>query len=1449
MKTVKIFISSTFKDMNAERDVLIKWVFPKLREEAESKLGVRIQEVDLRWGITEEEARKGSIMDLCLSGIDECRPYFLCMLGKRYGWIPAPVAVNAEVMEAVFEKASDAEMEILRKAYGRSDEVVYTLDLKLSDNEKEAARAILEGYGVKEAGRSITEQEIEHVLDKDSVPKHIRQLDQFMKEHKEDISEEEEKYVLSYYIRAGSENVWYLKPGLKADEKIKLSHILSRIGAKIGYHTFFFVREDCGEEGADYIETKAEVGQKLEDLKNRIEEDKGQLDGYAYYKCQWVDKPIDGQPFIQGLDDFGKMVCKMLWEHIKNNPELRNTEKEKVGLELEEELQMKYVDGRTYNFRGRAEVLDNIKKTIGLAQNGKLLSQRAGKETGYILITGEPGSGKSAVMAKLYMELQKQYKEDDIIIIGRFVGATGRSTSPGNLLVDFCEIIKKKCKLEDDIPVDYNELKVVFAKFLGKANRRVILLIDAVNQLRGNSAASMSWLPKVLPEGVCILLSLAEDEKIGQKGGVDIPACEIRIKALTEEERTEISVSYLGQYNKKLAEEQIKSIITKKEAHLPLFLRVSLEELRMVSRYEELPEYFTNTLKDSTEEMFRQMLIRLENELEQTMPGRGKQLFIDFVKYIAAGRNGMTEQDLRLLLGDWHKIDNNKSLGELRIDDYHWGELKRSLRTVLFLSGGEWNFFHQQLKQAVGERYLEKEEDRKKMHMIIADYLEKMGYEHGTTAKDLPHHLKKADKTDELRNLLFTFKWMYEKLKATNVNELISDYDLLDEREIKRIKDAITLSAHIVSKDIRQLPTQIYGRLLSYKADHKIGMLLKEIRNWSEFVWIRPVNICLQQPGSTLLRTLAGHADEVYGVCITTDGKKAVSASNDRTLKVWDVETGEEIRTLTGHTAVVSGVSVIPGGSKAVSASLDKTLKVWDIDTGELIKTLYGHTEWIRGVSITADGKKAVSASWDNTLKVWDIETGKEIRTLTGHTDGVEGVSITPDGKKAVSASKDKTLKVWDLETGEEIRTLTGHTNWVRGVSITPNGKKAVSASSDKTLKLWDIETGEVIKTLYGHAGDVIGIGITCDGKKAVSASSDKTLKVWDVETGEEIRTLTGHTGGVTGVSITPDGRKGISGSWDKTLKIWDMEAEEGIRASTGHTGMVEEVCITSDGKKAVSASWDNTLKIWDTETGMEIKTLTGHHSFVNSAGITPDGKKVVSASRDRTLKVWDMETGKEIRTLTGHTNNVNPVCITPDGRKAVSAAEDKTLKIWDIETGRELVTLAGDNNTVSITPDGKKAVSSSGSRTFKVWDLETGREIKTLTGNADWVMGVRITPDGKKAVSASNDNTLKLWDLETGKEIWTLTSHTNSVTGVSITPDGKKAVSASRDNSLKLWEVETGRMLASFQAEEGLKGYNNCTVTSDGLIIVTGIFTHNLYFLKIEGENSSTARPMELGR
>jgi WD40 repeat protein len=724
------------------------------------------------------------------------------------------------------------------------------------------------------------------------------------------------------------------------------------------------------------------------------------------------------------------------------------------------------------------------------------------------------------------------------------------------------------------------------------------------------------------------------------------------------------------------------------------------------------------------------------------------------------------------------------------------------------------------------------------------------------TLSHLPAHLVAAGRSEVAYDLLIDYRFIRAKVEAGMVNELLDDYDLAvataptghDPHVLALIQGALRLSAHALARDPAQLPSQLTGRLLA-RREMEIEKLLRQVCEQTKTPWLRPLKANLTAPGGPLVRTLAGHADVVAAVAITRDGRLVVSGSWDRTLKLWDLANGLELRTLAGHTGQVYAVAVTPDGRLAVSGSEDRTLKVWDLGNGVELHNLASHIEGVSAVAITPDGRLAVSGSYDNTLKVWDLATGTELCTLTGPTHGVPAVAVTTDGRLAVSGSGfwDPDLKVWDLATGTELRTLAGHEYGVPAVAVTPDGRLVISGSGDNTLKVWDLATGVELHTLVGHAHWVSAVAVTPDGRLAVSGSTDTTLKVWDLARGTELRSLAGHGEPVHAVAVTPDGRWAVSGSHDHTLKVWDLStalnadqaSDAELHALAGfHTDVVYAVAVTPDGRQAISGSGDKTIKLWDLASGAEQRTLAGHGGSVYAVAVTPDGRHVVAGPGHPgcRLRVWDLATGAELRTLAGfHHDDVLAVAVTPDGRQAVSGSRDNNLKVCDLTDGTELHTLAGHHGSVhalAVTSDGRQAVSGSDDLSLKVWDLASGAELRTLAGHTHWVHAVAVTPDGQRVVSGSHDHTIKVWDLTNGIELRTLAGHIHWVHAVAVTPDGQWVVSGSHDHTIKVWDLTNGYLLACFEDDSSVV---TCAVGPDNISVVAGDMSGRVHVLCLE--------------
>ncbi|MBW4574594.1 MAG: FHA domain-containing protein [Aphanothece sp. CMT-3BRIN-NPC111] len=298
------------------------------------------------------------------------------------------------------------------------------------------------------------------------------------------------------------------------------------------------------------------------------------------------------------------------------------------------------------------------------------------------------------------------------------------------------------------------------------------------------------------------------------------------------------------------------------------------------------------------------------------------------------------------------------------------------------------------------------------------------------------------------------------------------------------------------------------------------------------------------------IRTLKGHVASVRSVAISPDSQTIASGSDDNTIKLWHLTSGSLIRSLTWQSGVFqfhreatwfTSVAISPDGQTLASGCLDKSLKVWNWNSGQLIRNIKGHSDSVNAIAISRNGQTLVSGSRDNTIKVWNLTTGQLISTLRGHANSVLAVAISPDGKTIASGSRDNTIKLWNLFDGKLLRTFTGHLDQVRAVAFSADGRTLTSGSNDKTIQLLHLGSGTILRTLNGHSDFVTSVAISPNGSTLISGSCDKTIKLWHWESGQLIDTLIGHSETIHCVAISPDGNTIVSSSDDGAIKIWQV--------------------------------------------------------------------------------------------------------------------------------------------------------------------------------------------------------------------------------------------------------------------------------------------------------------------
>ena len=1361
-ETVYVFVSSTFNDMHGERDYLVKEVFPELRDWCEERK-LRLVDIDLRWGVSEADATHNQrVVEVCLQNIDRCRPFFLCFLGQRYGWIPGAGDVSAETLArypglkaAIVEQRSVTELEVLHAVVA----------------------PFVGGEAKLAAGQSFLYlRDDDYLKDMPAEPVQLKRI----------YSDEGEEDAQSRAFLVDRQNK------LRAAVVAQKARPVRQYSARwlIDRHTPELAMPlDCPatlRENQDRWRRDWQRSGEVSVPEGALSVPAAQAEKARAYNQRLCagrlgDFWSDGRSFTEVIVDDLKAAILERYPERKELPEQDDLTRE--------------IDRHEDFVRTAADVF--IERPGDFAD---LDAYAAGDSRKLFVLVAKAGLGKSTLLANWVARWRSRDGGlANETVHARFVGVGEQSGTVDALLRSILEELQRTAKWPTErdrqrpdaverkveIPDDANVLRSKFCELLGECGKegRTVVVIDALNQLQ-SGLSDLDWLARTLPENVKLVVSF----KLGD-ATVDALAAQLRADervTLSEvrpfaglEERRQLVRQFLRQFLKELDEQHLEALIQADGADNPLFLKVVLTELRVFGAFGQLGEMIRREFGTTPQSAFEAVLRRLESDPSYAAVPSQQAAPLLF-GLLAHSRSGLPEDLLaRMFLAEL-------GLGEERLADTEATIqlFLRQVRPFLARREGRVDFFYESFQLAalrrytpsgplsheVGEGQGEGPSPRPAAawHGQLARACD--GWRTLTEASrryalgNLAQHHVAAGQANQAAEALTAFGYHYERLKALGREDVVNvtaDFALVDGAAglVPAVRERFGVwgafhaeNAHLLRRDVPHLAPHTY--LLQLAAAHAdTSPVTESAESWLETVgseahWLRSLRRPRERERSACVRTFEGHTDEVRAVSLLPDGKRAISGSRDATVKLWDLETGQCLRTFQGHTSAVNAVAPLPDGKCALSGSGDNTLKLWDLETGQCLRTLQENRDWAwaNAVAPLPNGKRAISGNRDATVKLWDLETGQCLRTFQGHTSGVLAVAPLPDGKRALSGSY-KTLKLWDLETGQCLRTLEGG----RAVAVLPDGKRALSGSR-KTLKLWDLETGQCLRTLQGHGHWVEAVAALPDGKRAISGgeSRDRTLKLWDLETGQCLRTLQGHTRGVEAVAPLPDGKRAISASSDKTLKLWNLE------------------------------------------TGRCLRTLRGHRHWVEAVALLPDGRRALSGSADKTVKLWDLETGQCLRTLQGHTSGVEAVAPLPDGKRAISASSDKTLKLWDLETGQCRLTFAGHTSevlAVALLPDGKRALSCAGTlaRTIRGFDYH---------------------------------HALKLWDIETGQCLRTFEGHSDSVEAMALLPDGRRALSGSADKTLKLWDLETGQCLATWQAESAVR---RCAAVLDTIVAGTG--------------------------
>jgi WD40 repeat protein len=436
---------------------------------------------------------------------------------------------------------------------------------------------------------------------------------------------------------------------------------------------------------------------------------------------------------------------------------------------------------------------------------------------------------------------------------------------------------------------------------------------------------------------------------------------------------------------------------------------------------------------------------------------------------------------------------------------------------------------------------------------------------------------------------------------------------------------------------------------------------------------------------------LRGHTGPVRDCDVSRDNKYAVSASDDRTLRVWDLDTYSCVQQCVGHYDAVLACS-FGGSGHAVfsSASRDASVRTWQTSTGVVISVYSGHVGCVYGCAMGVIGPQVITAGDDATVRVWDSSDGSQLdqwgrmtpmqlQYAEGHVGPTRRVLLSHDCLRAVSSGADGHVKVWKLKGGHEKQI-----NWV---AFTPDKTRVVTCSVDKSVRSFEVLTATEMTKSVGHVGPVRRVAISpgesswklyglarrarnqsTDTCVIATAADDCHANVINVNTGMTLAHLRGHERGVNHVEFSPEGDLVATASADATVKIWDAVTGKLKCTLTGHTSEIAAIMFTKDQKSLLSVSHDTSARVWDIEGGFLLALLSGHTMPVTCVDYSPKSNRAVTGSKDKTLRLWNMWKAAQTKTLRGHTAGILACAFSKNGTRIFSGGRDKTIRVWGVD-------------------------------------------------------------------------------------------------------------------------------------------------------------------------------------
>jgi WD40 repeat protein/tetratricopeptide (TPR) repeat protein len=599
------------------------------------------------------------------------------------------------------------------------------------------------------------------------------------------------------------------------------------------------------------------------------------------------------------------------------------------------------------------------------------------------------------------------------------------------------------------------------------------------------------------------------------------------------------------------------------------------------------------------------------------------------------------------------------------------------------------------------------------------------------------------------------------------------------------------------------------------------------------------------------------HADRVWEtsmlkIRVTPDGRLAVQACDDGTVRVWEVASGRCLNRLRGHTRAVHAVAVTPDGRFAASRGDDGAVRLWDLGAGECLRTFTprGAEGIVRitGLEITADGRTVIAAAHTRLL-AWEVPSAKPLWSVEAHHGDIV-LALSGDGRLAASSGHDEAfdpdrkgpgpagVKIWDARTGERLHTLATEPGVVRALSLDEHGEKVCVGRYNQSIKVWRVADGRILADLRGHPdGFPHALAFSQDGRLVAGAGLDQfgfssakphSVRVWELATARCLRSYQGHLDTVHAVAFLPGTRQLVSLSQDDTARFWELPGRYTAPLQVSRPRRPAELGGLDQRARALVGRADAALRserlCLAASLLAQARELPGHARAPEILEAWQAlGRR---AARGALRSVWPAAA------IGG--NGARRAVLSPDGSTAATSSGDGVVRLWDLRSGAvctgTLEAFRGDASALALTEDGRRLLAATPGGDIGVWDLASGERLSFLEGRETLgARPVRFSPDGRLALAAGPDNGVRLWDLESARLVRTFAAggyaYVDKPGALCLGPDLRTVV-IGRDELVSAWDAETGERISDLIGHEAMVAA--AEISADGRLALTCGWYHD---------------------